>query len=266
MHSLYLLTFSSGKCYVGQTVRTMQKRLQQHRAVARRGSNLPVHCAWRKYGEPEVRVLGLFDTHEELHRAEIDAIARLGVLCPGGYNVSIGGDTSPAKNPEVAERIAARARGRKYSDTTAWSESSALHWKDPAYREKVLQGVRASFTKERRLELSAISKAAWEKRRADGWQMSEAARAKLKGRTFSDESRAKMSASAKGKVLSEATKAKIGAASRGRKAAPASEEKKQNLSASIKAAWADPVKRERLMAARKAAWETRRKIKEGATP
>lgn len=261
MHSLYLLTFSSGKCYVGQTVRSMNIRLQQHRTAAKRGSQLPVHCAWRKHGEPGVRVIGEYETHEELHRAEIDAIASLGVLSPDGYNVSMGGDTAPSKNPEVAKKIADRAKGRKHADTSVWVESTTRQWRDPQYREKVMAGVNASFTEERRAKLSAGMKTMWEKRRADGWTMPEETRTKLRQKTVSDEARAHMSAAAKGKVISDATKAKMSAASRARKYGPQSEERRRNAGVGIKAAWADPVKRERLMAARKAAWETRRKGK-----
>jgi hypothetical protein len=259
MHALYLLKFSSGKCYVGQTVRTMNTRLQQHRAAARRGSELPVHCAWRKHGEPEVQVLGEFDTPEQLHRAEIEAIARLGTLSPGGYNVGLGGETSPAVNPDVAQKIAKRAKGRKHADTSAWSEATRKQWQDSGYREKVLSAVMESFTDERRAALSDYSRAMWERRRVDGWTMPEEVKAKLRGRKFSEESRAKMSASAKGKKLSEETKAKIGAASSARKYGSYSEERRRKTGDAVKAAWADPVKRERLMAARKAAWETRRR-------
>lgn len=200
MFVLYRLTFSSGKCYVGQTLRVLSKRIGQHRAASNRGSMLPVHCAWRLHGEPVVEELGRFDTHEALHLAEIDAIARLGSLCPGGYNVSVGGDTAPSKNPVVAAKIAASATGRKHADTTAWSDALRKQWQDPEYRAKILAGVKASLTDERRAQLSAAMFARWEKRRAEGWQVPESQRAKLRGRTFSDEARAKMSASARNRA------------------------------------------------------------------
>lgn len=267
MHSLYLLTFSSGKSYVGQTVRTMQKRLQQHRAAARRGSDLPVHCAWRKYGEPDALVIGEYETQEELHRAEVEAIASLGVLSPGGYNVSVGGDTAPSKNPEVAKKIAARAKGRKHADTSAWVESTTRQWQDAGYRGKVLAGVHTSFTEDRREHLSATSRAMWAKRRAEGWTMPEETKAKIRHRVFSDEAIAKMSASAKARGISPEQRKKMAEAQRGLPRAPHSEERRKNMSTGIKAAWADPIKRERLMAARKAAWETRRRnASEGVSP
>lgn len=264
MHALYLLTFSSGKSYVGQTVRTMQARLQQHRAAARRGSDLPVHCAWRKYGEPVVKVLGEFETHEALHRAEIEAIARLGVLAPGGYNVGHGGETSPAKSPDVARKIAASAKGRKHADTSAWVEATTLQWQDPEYREKVMAGVQASLTDARRAQLSAASSAMWEKRRAEGWSMPEATKAKIRQRVFSPEAIAKMSESAKRRGIPPEQRSKMADAQRVLPRAPHSEERRKNMSAGIKAAWADPVKRERLMAARKVAGETRRRKQQEA--
>src|SRR3990167_5180704 len=119
MHTLYMLTFTSGKSYIGQTVRKMKTRLTQHRYSAMHGdSQLPVHCAWRKYGEPKCSVLGNFETHDGLHQAEIDAISECGTLVPNGYNLHFGGTTSPALNPIVAAKIGAKSKGRKFSDTT----------------------------------------------------------------------------------------------------------------------------------------------------
>lgn len=259
MHALYLLKFSSGKSYVGQTTRTMNIRLQQHRTAARRGSELPVHCAWRKHGEPEVQVLGEFATDEELHRAEIEAIARLGTISPAGYNLGFGGETAPSKNPEVAKKISERVKGRKYADTSPWVEATARMWRNPEYREKVSAGLRAAVTPEMRELYKARNRAMWEKRRAEGWTMPETTKEKLRAKVVSDEARARMSASAKGKVLSEETKAKIGSASKGQKRGPYDADRIAKAAAGIKAAWADPVKRERLTAARKQAWETRRR-------
>lgn len=259
MHSLYLLTFSSGKCYVGQTVRTMNLRLQQHRAAARRGSDLPVHCAWRKHGEPKVDVLGEYETHEALHLAEIEAIASLVTLAPDGYNVGLGGETSPAVSPQVADKISQSAKGRKHTDTAPWSEAVRKRWEDADARERMVNGARAAWTPERRAAAAERSLAQWEKRRAEGWKVSEERKAKLRGRVFSEETRAKMSDSAKRRGAPKAAIAASAAASKGKKLGPYDAERIANVAAGVKAAWADPVKRERLMAARKAAWETRRK-------
>jgi hypothetical protein len=223
MHTLYLLTFQNGKSYVGQTVRTLQTRIAQHRNSAKRGSLLPVHCAWRSHGEPEVKVIAEYATHEELHIAEIAAITAVGTLTPNGYNVSYGGETAPSRSPLVAKKIAERATGRKHSNTSPWAIATKANWAKEAYREKVSAGLCASWTEERRKEMSERSKAMWAKRKEAGWSMPELTKAKLQGRVFSEESRQKMSVAAKGKPKG-----------------PRSEETCARLSESIKRSWQDP--------------------------
>ena len=217
MYYLYQLTFSNGKAYIGQTVRNMNVRMAQHRTAANRGSNLPVHNAWRKYGEPSVSILLECDCVEQLHQAEIDMIRDCGTLSPNGYNLGLGGETAPSKSPEVAAKIAAKATGRKIADTSAVSEAVRLNWQNPEYRQKVSNGLKASWTDEKRLETSAKFKSMWEKRRENGWSMSDETKEKMSNKTVSAETRAKMSAAAKARKdrkHSPETRAKIAAATK----------------------------------------------------
>jgi hypothetical protein len=202
MHTLYKLKFSSGKCYIGQTTRTLKIRISQHRQSAVHGdSQLPVHCAWRKYGEPEIEVIGEHGSDEELHQAEILAITEHCSLAPSGYNVSFGGDTAPSKSPSVAAKISEKAKGRKHSEIVKAGLSDSLkeRWKSEEYRSNVSAGLKATWDDERRKATSERMKAFWDKRKSEGWEMSEAHKGKLKGRKFSEETRRKMSESAIGK-------------------------------------------------------------------
>jgi hypothetical protein len=211
MFTLYRLTFSSGKVYIGQTSRPFKVRMNAHRTAANRGSMLPVHCAWRAHGEPTAEVICTLNTQDELNAAEVATIKALNTLSPHGYNISLGGDMAPSKNPEVAAKIAAKAKGRKHKDVHRWAESTRANWKDPEYREKVAAGVDASWTPERREKTSEKFKALWAKRKAEGWTMSEETREKLRKKVVTDESRAKMSESAKKrerKPQSDATRKK----------------------------------------------------------
>lgn len=193
---LYRLSFASGKDYIGQTVRSMNIRLAQHRTAANRGSLLPVHRAWRKYGEPSASVIGEYETHEELHAAEIAAIRD--TLSPKGYNVSLGGDTAASKAPEVRAKIAEKARGRKIDNTERRKEIACDLWQSGEYRAKVSEGLRARWKDpEYRAKMSEKRRAAWARRKANGWTMPEETKAKMRARKFSDETRAKMSASGK---------------------------------------------------------------------
>lgn len=215
MNILYKLTFAGGKVYIGQTVRTMDIRLSQHRTAANRGSLLPVHCAWRKHGEPMVSIIGECETPEELHQAEIAAIAEHNCRSPHGYNISTGGDTSPATIPEVAAKIAAKAKGRKIDNTERRKEIAAELWQREDYREKMSAMARSKWADPAyRAMMTEKRQQFWAKRKADGWAMPEETKAKLRGRKRTDEARAKMSAAQKGKKrgpLSAETRAKIGA-------------------------------------------------------
>lgn len=225
MGILYLLTFSSGKKYVGQTTRTLKRRIQAHRNAAGKGSPLAVHLAWAKHGEPMVEVLGEYDTQEALSAAEIAAIQSWGTLSPNGYNISYGGDTAPSKNPEVKKKISATSKGRKFSQEVKekMATLSRSHWQDPDYRAKVLAGVAESWTDEKRAERSVISKTAWAKRKADGWTMPESTKEKLRQKKASPE-----------------TLEKMRLANLGKKHGQRSAETKAMMSESGKASWANP--------------------------
>lgn len=222
MHTLYKLVFASGKAYIGQTIRAMNVRIAQHRQSARNGSLLPVHCAWRKHGEPVVSVVAEFETQTELHAAEKASIIAVGTLAPHGYNVAYGGETSPALNPDVAAKISQKAKGRKYEDTTAWSNALVECWKSNEYRKKVSEGLKAAWTDERRATKSVQAKKIWERRLADGWKMPESTKQKLAQKVVTEETKAKMSASAKA-----------------RKREPFTEETRQKMSENMKRVWAE---------------------------
>lgn len=222
MHTLYKLVFASNKAYIGQTVRSMTTRIAQHRQSARNGSQLPVHCAWRKHGEPEILVIGEFETDAELHAAEKAAIIAVGTLSPHGYNVAYGGETAPSKNPEVAAKISCKAKGRRHADTTAWSNALVECWKDEGYRQRVRDGLKAAWTDEMRADRSAQSKRVWAERKANGWVMPESTKRKLAQKVVTPESRAKMSASAKA-----------------RKREPFSDETRRKMSENMTRIWAE---------------------------
>jgi group I intron endonuclease len=230
---IYLLTFKNGKRYVGQTVRSLPVRVSQHRRMVKYGSQLAVHCAWRKHGEPEIEVLGEYGDMDSLHAAEKDFIASLNTLSPHGYNIGYGGETAPSKSPEVAAKIAAKAKGRGHTDTAREQIADSMRdrWDDPEYRKKVSAGLRAAVTPERRAQMAELTRA-----RMTGRAHSEETKAKLRRRKFSEETRRKMS---------EAAKA--------RKREPHSEETKRKMSANTKAAWLDPELTARRVAAIRAA-------------
>lgn len=246
MHILYKLTFASGKSYIGQTVRTMNTRIAQHRRSALNGGSLlPVHCAWRSHGAPSIEIIGEFPTHDDLHKAEIEAILSQKTLAPYGYNVCLGGETAPSKSPSVAAKISAKANGRKASAevVAVISANSKKHWGSDEYREKVSSGLKASWTDEMRKAAGERSKARWDKRRTDGWVMPESQKQKLSQCVVTEETRLKMSAASKGK-----------------KKAPRTMETRNKLAGTASSSWKDPEVRAIRLAGMKAARE--RKLNE----
>ena len=244
MYIIYKLLFASGKAYIGQTVRTMNTRTAQHKRSVRSGSLLPVHCAWRKYGEPAISLIAEFDTQEELHAAEKAAIIALGTLAPQGYNVAYGGETAPSKNPDVAAKISAKATGRKYSDVSPWVEVSTERWKNDEYRKKVSDGLKATWTDEKRASRSEFIKDVWEKRKKAGYSMSEETKQKLAAYERTSETRAKMSVSAKA-----------------RKRLPQDDSTKQKIAGKTASSWQDPVIRAKRLASMQLAHEKRKQEK-----
>lgn len=203
-YRLYKLTFSSGKSYIGQTIGKIRTRMVRHRQGVKWGSKLAVHNAWRKYGEPKFEIIGEYESHEDLHKAEIKAIKEYNTFVPNGYNLSEGGDTAPSKNPIVAAKISELAKGRLHSEKTKKLLKKKLkeRWQDPEYQEKVSKGLKKSWTEEKRKERSILLKKIWAERKSKGFKVSEETKSKLSNRVRSQEEIFKMSESAIKRVKS----------------------------------------------------------------
>jgi hypothetical protein len=246
---LYKLTFKSGKAYIGQTVRKMPTRLGEHRRAAASGSGLAVHLAWAKYGDPDVCVLMHCQTKDELDQAESDAIIAHGTLTPLGYNIGLGGKFASSKSPAVAAKISAKAKGRLHSDAVkqAITETCKGNWKNPEYRQRVAEGVAASWNEDARAKRAEAMKELWAKRKAAGFAMKEATKAKLSAREITPEWREKMSLAAKG-----------------RKKAERSASTRQKLADTTREQWKDPEIRARRAAAIRAGHAARKERLKGA--
>jgi len=244
MYILYKLVFASGKAYIGQTARNMNTRIAQHNRSVKSGSQLAVHCAWRKHGAPVISVIAEFETQAELHAAEKAAIIAIGTLAPQGYNVAYGGESAPSKNPEVAAKISAKATGRKYADVSSWVEASTERWKDQEYRKKVSDGLKATWTDEKRTARSEQFKNTWKERKTAGYAMSDETKQKLSAYERTSEARAKMSQAAK-----ERTR-------------PARDDStKQKIAGKTTSSWQDPVIRAKRLASMQLAREKRKQEK-----
>lgn len=62
------LNIINGKCYVGQTSKSMDARWNKHLKDAKRGSNCSFHCAIRKYGEDAFEHKVLCEVYRETYK------------------------------------------------------------------------------------------------------------------------------------------------------------------------------------------------------
>lgn len=209
MGILYRLTFANGKRYIGISERdTVSVRLSQHRYMSKNGSKLPVHCAWRKHGEPACEVLAHF-CEENLYAAEIAAIREQNTLVPSGYNILEGGQKSPALNESVKKKISAAAIER-YKNPEEREKSSLLAKnRSRETREKIsnsLTGKRLSDSTKEKIRIANIGKKHKEETKA---KMSNS----HKGKKYSEETIENMRRAAKKRMESPEAKAQLKAAS-----------------------------------------------------
>lgn len=214
MGYLYKLDFEGGKSYIGITTKGVEHRFNKHRLSAIGGSSLAVHRAWRVHGAPEKSILAILED-DELASAEIKAIKAYNTLAPNGYNLSLGGETSPMRNPYVA----AKMLGNKHSlgvfpsaETRAKLSAARIGKKlSPETRAKVSEArMGMKFSKETKARISA-SKSGVRQSIESVLKRS----ASLKGHKVSESTREKISNALKGKPLSEETKMKLSVANKG---------------------------------------------------
>lgn len=154
----YELLFPSGRKYIGIT-RNVAKRWKQHIYDSRSRKDAPVWRAIRKYGAENVTVNALVCGNiEYIQNLEITLIAFYNSRVPHGYNVSFGGNISPAKSPEarkkisdnkkalfmdreVRERFRLASVGRVRPELERKNHSNFVRalWLDPGYRSKVVK-------------------------------------------------------------------------------------------------------------------------------
>lgn len=206
-----IICLPTGKLYIGQTLRTIEKRWKRHIRDAKKGSEHKFHRAIRKYGAENFTVEELLavsaptkkELKAQLDSLEIEYISRFDTR-EKGYNSTDGGEGTAGRvcSEESRER----------------------------YRQANLGERNPSFGK-------ACSKETKEKvRKANLGRPSP-----MKGRKHSKETRKKMSDSHKGernyffgKSLSAEHKAKMSESHKGEKF---SEERKKKISDSVKRMW-----------------------------
>ena len=202
----------NGKCYVGQTIQSVKKRINNHMYTCRHKNNMPISRAINKYGMENFEVLSFCVDDLLLDEEEVRVIRALDSI-EHGYNLETGGNNRKRLSNLTKSRISDGLMGHTVSEET---------------RRKIGASNKGNiWTEERRLLMSKL----------------------LTGREVTEETRAKLSTSMKGKATAKGqkrsieTKSKMSIAAKNRKACNwsekhHSEQSKQKISKSISDWWA----------------------------
>lgn len=110
----------NGKGYIGQTVRHIKKRFENHLYDSKNGSGVALHKAIRKYGSDNFTITTVVSCEEVLlDDMEAYYIEFYGTFAPigHGYNLTKGGDSAPRskRSAEHCAKLSAAKLGKKLS-------------------------------------------------------------------------------------------------------------------------------------------------------
>ncbi|ABT15388.1 hypothetical protein FR483_N103R [Paramecium bursaria Chlorella virus FR483] len=126
MGFIYRLTFPSKKSYIGQTIRDIHKRLEEHQYAS--SSCVAVSNAIKKYGWEKVEKEWYEVPDEDLNFYEEMLVALLGTLSPGGYNLKEGGGNGKSSE-ETKKKLSNAKSGEKHPMYGMTGEKSHMYGK-----------------------------------------------------------------------------------------------------------------------------------------
>ncbi|AGE52716.1 GIY-YIG catalytic domain-containing endonuclease [Paramecium bursaria Chlorella virus OR0704.2.2] len=123
MGFIYMLTFPSEKSYIGQTIRDIHKRLEEHQYAS--SGCVAVCNAIQKYGWEKVKIDWYEVPDEDLNKHEELMVEVLGTLSPGGYNLREGGGSTGKMSEETKQKIREVNLGKTLSEEAKQKLSDA---------------------------------------------------------------------------------------------------------------------------------------------
>lgn len=166
---IYKATFPNGKCYIGQTTKTLKHRIGQHLYNLNR-ENLAFHNAIKKYGEDGLTwsAIDTADDLEELNRKEMFWIefhkSYVHNEYSNGYNLTRGGDGSMGfrHSKETCLKLRSDHLGTKASDETRLKMSVTRKGKTNGHLgTKASDETRAKMSATSRGESNGNAKLTW---------------------------------------------------------------------------------------------------------
>ena len=123
MGYIYILTSPTGKSYIGQTIRPIKERLEEHRTGKSSGCRA-IYNAIQKYGWENFEKDYYECPYEDLNFDEELLIREMGTLAPKGYNLKEGGDNGRLSE-EIKQKISEAHVGKTLSYETKRKMSEA---------------------------------------------------------------------------------------------------------------------------------------------
>lgn len=112
MGYIYILTSPNGKSYIGQTIRPIEKRFEEHQKKS--SSCVAIYNAIKKYGWENIEKDWYYCPDEDLNKHEELMVEVLGTLSPNGYNLKEGGGNGKLSN-ETKQKMRERQLGENNS-------------------------------------------------------------------------------------------------------------------------------------------------------
>lgn len=111
---IYKVTFPNNKCYIGQTVKSLNARKSLHFNQTKNGSKNAFHNALRKYNNLNIiwEILEVCVSKEQLNIRETYWINHFNSTAPNGYNLTFGGD-SRLHTQESKNKLSASKKGKQ---------------------------------------------------------------------------------------------------------------------------------------------------------
>ncbi|ABT13924.1 hypothetical protein MT325_M370R [Paramecium bursaria chlorella virus MT325] len=212
MGFIYKLTLKkeSRKAYIGQTIRDIHKRLEEHQLES--SGCRAISSAIKKHGWDNFDKEWYEVPDEDLNFYEEMLVALLGTLAPGGYNLMEGGGSTGKRSEETKQKMSEAMTGEKHP---MYGKTGEKH---PMYGKMLTEETKKKISKAKSGEKNPM----FGKEHTDETKqkISEALsgeKAFWYGKTHTEESKQKMSEAKSGKAHTDETKRKMSKAKSGEK-------------------------------------------------
>ena len=192
-YKIYLITNSqNGKQYVGLTIGTLQDRLKQHFASARKGRKAPLPNAIRKYGEDAFAISLIRSdarSYDELQEQEIQEIATRDTI-KNGYNSAIGGAVGITKPITIqGKRFGSHAQAAEHYGVDVsvfnlrvsrlkWTPEQAAEIEERTWKGKevevVVKGIQYPSIRQAAITLGKDFRKVYDRYSEKGWTLEQA--------------------------------------------------------------------------------------------